>query len=129
MSPDVVLFVIPGLYETAWLTRNKRHPGGELRDCAAALYPSFVDGLLVGLDERAALVAGTEPTYSHSQYKGVLVARDAVKQQSIAFSGHPDLARRRITYSVGIWTDSGWGGGCPPERQRLSDSASNRRER
>ena len=121
--PDLVLFVIPGLYDTTWRLMTERHPGGKLRDCAEALYPSFVDGLLVGLDERATLVAGTESTYSHSQYKDMLVVRDVVKQQSLCMSGYPDLARKRITYSAGIWTDSGWG----PDRFSHTDSAVNQR--
>lgn len=105
--PELTLFVIDGLYDHTW--RSGIGNGvTRLIDADDSLYPAFVDGLLVGLDEQATLVAATETTYGDSQYKDMLVARDATKQ-SIALSMVPELARKRITFSVGIWTDCGWG--------------------
>ena len=115
--PDLTLFVIDGLYDHTWRSAARSHPPGTpLAEVDDSLYPAFADGLLVALDERATIVAGTESTYGDSQYKDMLLARDAVKQQSIALSKYPELARRRITFSVGLWTDSGWG------KDRFSDT-------
>ena len=108
--PDLTLFVIPGLYEVTWEDMTLRNPGRRLSESwTESLYPAFVDGLLLGLDERAKIVAGTETTYAQSQYKDMLVARDAAREQSLILSSCPELARKRITFSAGIWTDSGWG--------------------
>jgi len=122
--PDLVFFVIPGLYETTWNGMITRHRGGTLADSSSSLYPAFVDGLLVGLDERAKVIAGTEATYLMSQYKDMLVIRDAVKEQSLIMSSCPATARERITFSVGIWTDAGYG----KERFSNTDVSANQRD-
>jgi len=108
--PDLKLIVIPGMYEIAW-DRSITFPDGDgtLLGCDMSLYPAFLDGLLLGLDERATLIAGTEKTYLDSQYKNMLVVRDAAKRQALMLSTVPELARERITFSVGIWTDAGYG--------------------
>lgn len=122
--PDLTLFVIDGLYDRIW--RSAMIQGlTTLEDEHGALYPAFADGLLVGLDERATIVAGTELTYGDSQYKNMLVVRDIVEHQSIALSQYPDLARKRITFSVGLWTDSGWD---PKDRFSNTDVSVNQRD-
>ncbi|MFH0965062.1 MAG: hypothetical protein V2A58_13765, partial [Planctomycetota bacterium] len=122
--PDVVFFVIAGLYEVAWSNMVIRHPGGNIEESEEALYPAFVDGILAGLDERAKIVAGTESTYAQSQYKDMLMARDAALEQALCLSAEPEVARRRITFSAGIWTDSGWG----PKRFSDTDVSANQRD-
>lgn len=107
--PDLTLIVIAGMYQNAWGSALTRSPDGSLANATYGLYPAFLDGLLVGLDERAKVVAGTEATYLMSQYKDMLVIRDAELQQGRMVSRDPDLVRDRITFSVGIWTDAGYG--------------------
>ena len=106
--PDVTLIVIPGMYEWAW-SYGLRSRDGTLEMTYYGLYPAFLDGLLLGLDKRAAIIAGTERTYVDSQYKEMLVVRDAELRQAQVLSRYKDLARQRIRFSVGIWTDAGWG--------------------
>ena len=121
--PDLVLFVIPGLYEVTWRLMTHRYADRTLAECDEALYPAFVDGLLAGLDERATIVAGTESTYAMSAYRDMLVERDAIRQ-SLTLARDPRLARRRITFAVGLWTDCGWG----PDRFSDTDVSSNSRD-
>ena len=106
--PDLVLFVIAGLYENAW-SAVRGSADGTLPGCNYALYPAFVDGLLLGLDEKATLVAGNERTYLDSRYKDMLAVRDAELRDALVLSACPELARRRITFAASIWTDAGWG--------------------
>ena len=107
--PDIVLAAI-GLYEGAWgwLASNPSFDG-DLAKCPVGLWPAFIDGLLEGLDERASLVSFCGATYLDSQYRSFLVFRDYTKEQSLLLSSVPDLARRRITFAAGIWTDAGYG--------------------
>ena len=106
--PDITLFVIPGLYECALPHGPKARDGKMLLyHNDHALYPAFCDGLLLGLNERATIVAATESTYDKWQYRDMLVARDACKQRSLALSTVPELARKRINFSAGVWADAG----------------------
>lgn len=107
--PDVVLAAI-GLYENAWggLANNPAY-GGDLAKSPVALWPAFVDGLVEGLDERATLVSFCGGTYLDSQYRDMLIYRDIARQQSLMVSAIPDLARRRVSFAAGIWTDAGFG--------------------
>ena len=111
--PDMTLFVWPDLYELEGPTGFRR-----------LLYPAFFDGLLLGLDERATLVAGTELTYGDSQYANMLIFRDQSKEQALILSSVPELARKRITFSVGIWTDAG----VHPDRFSDTDVRINHRD-
>ena len=107
--PDLVLLVIPGLYETA-LPSGAGRPDGDgmlIYNNGQILFPAFCDGLLLGLDERASIVAATESTYGDWQYRDMLVARDACKERAMALSTVPELARKRITFAVGVWADAG----------------------
>jgi len=106
--PDITLFVIPGLHECA-LPHGSRVQDDNMLvyHNDHALYPAFCDGLLLGLNERATIVAATESTYDKSQYRDMLVARDASKQRSLTLSTVPELARKRISFSVGVWADAG----------------------
>ena len=106
--PDLVLLVIPGLYECA-LPHGVPRPGDTtpIYKNPQPLYPAFCDGLLLGLDERAAIVAATESTYGKTLYKDMLVARDACKERSVRLSTVPELARRRISFAAGVWAEAG----------------------
>ena len=105
--PDVVLFVL-GLYENTW-REVLYDTDGALEEAASSLWPAFVDGLLLGLGGQAALVSATERTYCDSRYAHMLDVRDEALQDSFALSTVPELAATQITFSVGIWTDAGWG--------------------
>lgn len=105
--PELVLFVIPGLYEVTWTRSLWLEKPPEDTDCG--LWAPFVDGILEGLGPRATLVSGTEATYLQSQYRDMLVHRDQCLRQALSLSALPELARQRITFSVGIWTDAGYG--------------------
>ena len=105
--PDIVFAAI-GLYEAPWGWLADIN--GDLAKCPIGLWPAFIDGLLEGLDERATLVSFCGWTYLDSQYRNFLVFRDYTREQFLVFSSVPDLARRRITFAAGIWTDAGFGG-------------------
>ena len=106
--PDLVLIVIPGLYECA-LPQGPKPAGKDLviYENPQALYPAFCDGLLLGLDERASIVSAVESTYEKWRYSDMLVARDACKKRSVALSTVPELARRRISFAPGVWAEPG----------------------
>ncbi len=122
--PDLTLIVIAGMYENAWTSALTTSKEFTLEKCTYALYPAFLDGLLQGLDKRAKIIAGTETTYLDSQYKEMLVIRDAELQQAQMLSKYKDLTRKRITFSAGIWTDAGWGA----DRFSNTDVAVNQRD-
>ena len=121
--PDLTLIVIPGMYEWAW-RYALRSRNGTLEMTYYGLYPAFLDGLLLGLDKRATIIAGTEMTYVDSQYKEMLVVRDAELRQAQILSKYKDLARKRIKFSVGLWTDAGLG----TDRFSNSDVTVNQRD-
>ena len=107
--PDMVLAVLPGLYEATWKRANDPRFGGDLAKCDVGLWPAFVDGMLEGLDERTLLVSFCESTYLDSQYRDLLIWRDFAREQALTISADPELARRRISFAAGIWTDAGYG--------------------
>ena len=106
--PEIVLMVAPSLYEGTH-RETLLETGGNVRDASGALVPAFVDGLLLGLDERASLVSACERTYCDSRYTDMLLARDDALRQALVMSTVPDVARRRITFTPAVWTDAGWG--------------------
>ena len=107
--PDVVLAML-GLYGSAWgwLVQNPA-AGGDLAKCPVGLWPAFVDGVLEGLDERALLADFSGGPYLDSQYRDLLVWRNNTLGQGLVVSCVPELARRRISFAAGIWTDAGFG--------------------
>ena len=107
--PDMVLAVM-GLYGTSWRQVHlKARSEGKLEKSNYGLFAAFVDGILLGLDERAMLVSFDEYCYLDSQYNNLLMFRNAAKEQSLVVSSVPDLARKRISYAAGLWTDAGFG--------------------
>ena len=107
--PDIVLAVLPGLYESAWHRANEPRFRGNLAASDVGLWPAFVDGLLERLDERALLVSLSESTYLDSAYRDFLVWRNFAKEQALVIAADPTTARRRISFAAGIWTDAGYG--------------------
>ena len=105
--PDIVLLVAPGLYECAWT--NCAQTGRGLAESGTGLWPAFVDGVLLGLSEKATLVSLSEATYVMSQYRDLLTARNMAREQALVVSSVPELARRRISFAVGLWTDVAYG--------------------
>jgi len=103
--PNLTLFVIPGLYETV-STAGMSPDDKALADCIVGLYPAFCDGLLLGLNKQASIVAGTEATYLDSRLKKMMLIRNACKVKSLTLSTVPELASKRISFAVGIWADA-----------------------
>ena len=124
--PDLVLGML-GLYENAWggLVSDPSFDG-DLAKCPVGLWPAFIDGVLEGLDDRAMLVSFCGATYLDSQYRNLLVWRDFTKEQALVVSSVPELARRRISFAAGIWTDAGYGGGAV--RFHDDDARANQRD-
>ena len=122
--PGLVLVIMPGLYEGPWARANEPRSGGSLAQCDVGLWPAFVDGILKGLDERATLVSFSESTYLDSQYRDMLVWRDFTKEQALTLATDPELARRRISFAPGIWTDAGYG----TPRFSATDGQANQRD-
>ncbi len=105
--PDITIFVIAGLYDVAWERSLYFDKGLDGTD--SGLWAPFVDGILMGLSKQAKLVCGSESTYLDSKYSDMLIQRDKSLKQSLVVSTAPELARQRITFSAGIWTDAGYG--------------------
>ena len=105
--PDIVVLVAPGLYETTW--RGCARTGGQLADSGSALWPAFVDGMLLGLGDDATITALAEGTYAMSQYRHLVTIRNMTKQQALILSTVPDIAARRIRFAAGLWTDLAYG--------------------
>ena len=105
--PNIVLLVAAGLYECAWT--NCAQTGNRLAESGMGLWPAFVDGVLMGLGEEALLVALSESTYIMSQYRDLVTARNMAKEQALVVSSVPELARRRISFAAGLWTDAAYG--------------------
>ena len=106
---DMVLAVLPGIYESAWHRANEPRFEGDLAKCDVGLWPAFVDGILEGLDERALLVGLSESTYLDSEYRDFLIWRNFAREQALVIAADPERARGRISFAAGIWTDAGYG--------------------
>ncbi len=104
--PGIVLLVAPGLYETGW---ESALTSGDLTKAKYGLFPAFVDGLLLGLDDKALLVSLYEGSYMMSQYRDLAAVRNIAKEQVLVISSVPELARQRISFAAGLWTDAAYG--------------------
>ena len=107
--PDIVLLVAAGFYEYPWQSCNRTGEG--LSEVSMGLFPAFVDGVLVGLSDEALLVSLNEKTYVMSEYGDMVKMRNIAKEQALVLSTVPELARRRISFAAGLWTDRAPGGG------------------
>ena len=59
-----------------------------------------------------------------SQYRDMLAVRDQVKRQALVLSTVPELAGRRISFAVGLWTDVAYGVG----KLSSTDAKANQRD-
>ena len=100
--PGLTLFVIPALYE--WPLRLGEGP---LEDNHNGLYPAFLDGLLLGLDENAAMLSGNENTYSKTRYVDIARARKAYDEALERLCHAPAHIKDKMSFAPGIWVDSG----------------------
>jgi hypothetical protein len=107
--PEIVIAIL-SMYEHPWLdTIDPRGDGKMDINHGTFLKPAFIDGLLLGLHEKAKLVNFTLSSYVDSRYENLARVRNECKEQSMVVSTVPELARRRISYSAGLWTDAGFG--------------------
>ena len=83
------------------------HVDGTLRSSGRSLKVPFMDGLFVGLDERATLVEAYSD-YALNAFADMAARRNLAKEQAMILSRHPELARERISFALGIRGDHGW---------------------
>lgn len=119
--PGVRLFVIPGLYELV-------PSGASLQECEYGLYPSFLDGLVSGLDEDAMVIGGNEMTYNKTRHRDLARIRHRYEQALKHLCSVPATRRPQVTFAAGIWSDAGgsWSdvdveqNARPPDEHRLA---------
>ena len=99
--PGIRLIVIPGLYE--WTKRL----GGPLEENDNGLYPSFLDGLLEGLDDKATIICGSELTYERTLLKDIMRARKSHDEAIEELCRAPAHLTSRISFAAGIWAEPG----------------------
>ncbi|MFH0965061.1 MAG: LamG domain-containing protein [Planctomycetota bacterium] len=100
--PGVRIMVIPGLYE--W---TKRLGSGPLEKNEEGLYPSFLNGLLEGLDDQASVIGGSELTYDKSSLMDVMRARKWHDEAMDELCDAPASAKGKMSFAAGIWADAG----------------------
>ena len=119
--PGVRLFVIPGLYEL--VPRD-----ASLQECEYGLYPSFLDGLMSGLDRDAMVIGGNEMTYAKTRHRDLARIRYRYDQAVKHLCSVAKTRRPQVTFAAGIWADAGgsWSdvdveqNGRPPAEHRLA---------
>ena len=99
--PGIRLIVIPGLYE--WTKRL----GGSLEEQDNGLFPSFLDGLLEGLDDKATIICGSERTYSKTLLKDIMRARKSFDEAIEELCKAPAHLKSRMSFAAGIWAEPG----------------------
>ena len=91
--PNIQILLIPGgRYEADW-------------DHEDSLSMAFTDGVLMGLGPQAALHDGQEKAYDLSLHKRFVELKQATRNKGLRYSAVPDLYRKRMKYSFGIWLD------------------------
>ena len=122
--PAIVLGVM-STYACEW--RDAADPANAERVVkhGVGLWPAFVDGILPGLGDSALLVDFDQQSYVDSQYGNLLRCRNQVMEQALVISTVPDLARKRLSYAAGLWTDAGFG---PRDRFSNTDARVNQRD-
>jgi len=92
-------------------------PGGRYfkeYDHNDALVSAFTDGILMGLGPKASLHDGQEKAYYvGSLHKRFVALKEETRRKGLKYSAVPDLYRKRMKYSFGIWLDCrsrGYGG-------------------
>ena len=80
---------------------------GPLEENHAGLYPTFIDGLLLGLDHEATIIWGSKLTYSMTQYRDIIRVRQSYDEAIDQFCKAPAHLKRKMTFAAGIWADPG----------------------
>ena len=99
--PGVRLIVIPGLYECV------RWDAGPLEKSNIGLYPSFLDGLLAGLDDKATIIGGSEQTYNKTSLKDIMRVRKSYDEAIEELCKAPAHLKGRMSFAAGIWAEPG----------------------
>ena len=96
--PGIRLIVIPGLYE--------RVRSGRLEKNEHGLFPSFLDGVLSGLDEQAMLIGGPEFRNYKTTYAEISQVRRS-HDEALDRRKLPYEAKAKVRFAAGIWADAG----------------------
>jgi len=107
-NPQIVLGFMTG-YAPSWKDALHLQIADVHEVPGEGLWNAFLDGMVQGLGEQALLVNFDQMSYVDSQYRDIMARKDMCQQQSVVVSRVADLARRRISYSAGLWTDCGFG--------------------
>ena len=107
-NPHIVLGVMSS-YGNAWQDALDTQAANVYEIGGHGLWCAFFDGILQGLGEEALLVDFDQMSYLDSQYGDLLMRRNICKEQATVVSSVPELARKRISYAAGLWTDCGFG--------------------
>ncbi len=98
--PGITLWLIPAIH---------RPPIGSLL-VQENLYQSFIDGILLGLDDNAKLIAGSEATYNLSKLTSFTTIRDGTLQQYLNRSNFDQILQDKWSFATGVFADAppGW---------------------
>ncbi|HCN08878.1 MAG TPA: hypothetical protein DIT01_13175 [Lentisphaeria bacterium] len=99
--PGARIFMLPGLYE--WTARLGKGP---LERNHNGLYPAFLDGILLGLDDNAILISGMELTYTRTDYRPIAATRKMYDTAIPELCGVRGLSHK-LSFAAGIWADVG----------------------
>ena len=99
--PGIRLIVIPGLYECG------RLDAGTLEKNDLGLYPSFIDGLLLGLDDKATIISGSEGTYGKTSLMEIMRVRKSYDEGIEELCRAPAHLKSRVSFAAGIWAEPG----------------------
>ena len=99
--PGLKILMIGGLYEFVY-----EFGGPPLEDNHNGLYPSFIDGMLLGMDEEATLIGGSELTYGKTRYVDIGDQRRKFDKAIDDLSGVSDRLKKKMSFAAGIWVDT-----------------------
>ena len=75
----------------------------------SGLLPSFIDGLLLGLDEEATIIWASKLTYAMTRYKNIIRVRQSYDEAIELVGKAPDELKGKMSFAAGIWADvGGW---------------------
>ena len=103
--PGIRIMVLAGLYEVTW-----QWGAGPLEENHYGLSPSFIDGLLLGLDDEATIIGGVETTYHRTSYRDIIRARQSYDEAIEKLCNAPDRLKTKMSFAAGIWADAEEGG-------------------
>ena len=80
---------------------------GPLEKNHSGLLPSFVDGLLVGLDQEATIIWASKLTYSMTRYRDIIRVRQSCYEAIDQVCKAPDELKEKMGFAAGIWAETG----------------------